>query len=138
MGEVISLAAERDRRQVAPVAGRPSGQPSSQPSGRLTGPRSDPPASVTRTGEPLWREVVGDALRQERRRQRRTLADVAGRAGMSAQHLSEVERGRKEASSERLSAATGALGLSLAELARRCAGTLARAGAPTGPVLLAA
>ena len=43
-------------------------------------------------------------LRDERRRQGRTLADVAGRAGISAQYLSEVERGRKEASSEMLAA----------------------------------
>lgn len=55
---------------------------------------------------------------------------------MSAQHLSEVERGRKEASSEMLAAATGALGLGLADFARRCAFTLG--AAPAGPVLLAA
>lgn len=88
--------------------------------------------------EPLWREVSGGVLREERLRQRRTLADVAGRAGMSVQHLSEVERGRKEASSEMLAAAAGSLGLSLGEIARRCAFALAPAGAPGGPVLLAA
>jgi transcriptional regulator with XRE-family HTH domain len=89
--------------------------------------------------DPLWREVSGGVLRDERRRQGRTLADVAGRAGMSVQHLSEVERGRKEASSEMLAAAAGSLGLGLAEFARRCASSFAAAGAaPTGPVLLAA
>ena len=31
--------------------------------------------------DPLWREVSGAVLREERRRQGRTLADVAGRAG---------------------------------------------------------
>ena len=46
--------------------------------------------------EPLWREVVGRELREERHRQGRTLADVAGEAGVSTQYLSEVERGRKE------------------------------------------
>jgi transcriptional regulator with XRE-family HTH domain len=78
-------------------------------------------------------------LRDERRRQQRTLAQVAERAGMSVQYLSEVERGRKEASSEMLGAACGALGLSLAEFAGRCARTFTSAAArPSGPVLLAA
>ena len=128
MGEVISLALERDRRRPGePVRGRDERR------GRWIGAVTD-----ARVGEPLWREVVGGVLRQERRRQARTLADVAGRAGMSVQHLSEVERGRKEASSEMLAAATGALDLSLAEFTRRCAGALTGAGAPSGPVLLAA
>jgi transcriptional regulator with XRE-family HTH domain len=78
-------------------------------------------------------------LRDERRRQQRTLAQVAERAGMSVQYLSEVERGRKEASSEMLGAACGALGLSLAEFAGRCVRTFTSAAArPSGPVLLAA
>jgi transcriptional regulator with XRE-family HTH domain len=78
-------------------------------------------------------------LRDERRRQHRTLAQVAERAGMSVQYLSELERGRKEASSEMLGAACGALGLSLAEFATRCARTITAAAArPSGPVLLAA
>ena len=58
---------------------------------------------------------------------------------MSVQYLSEVERGRKEASSEMLAAACGSLGISLGQFAFRCAGAVERAGArPTGPVLLAA
>jgi hypothetical protein len=119
VGELISLARERAVRR--PVPARPAQRRPAQ--GR----------------EPLWREVSGGVLRDERQRQGRTLADVAGRAGMSVQHLSEVERGRKEASSEMLAAAAGSLGLGLAEFARRCASTLAAAGAaPTGPVLLAA
>lgn len=69
--------------------------------------------------EPLWRESVGAELRTERKRQRRTLADVAERAGMSVQYLSEVERGLKEPSSELLAAAAGSLGLRLADLTHR-------------------
>ena len=94
--------------------------------------------------EPLWREVTGTVLRAERQRQHRTLANVAGRAGMSIQYLSELERGRKEASSEMLSAACGALGLGLADFAERCARTItaltstAVTARPSGPVLLAA
>ena len=42
---------------------------------------------------------------------------------MSVQYLSELERGRKEASSEMLAAACGSLGLSIGEFARRCAHT---------------
>lgn len=66
--------------------------------------------------EPLLRELVGEALRRRRRAQRRTLADVAARAGMSMQHLSDVERGRKDPSSEMVAAICGALDLTLGQL----------------------
>lgn len=66
--------------------------------------------------EPLWRDVVGDVLRRERLAQERTLKDVAEAARISMPYLSEVERGRKEASSEVLAAGARALGLSLADL----------------------
>jgi transcriptional regulator with XRE-family HTH domain len=67
---------------------------------------------------------------------------VAARAGISVQYLSELERGRKEPSSEVLAAAAGALDLTLLDLtvavarelhAQRIAGSR-----PTGPVALAA
>jgi DNA-binding XRE family transcriptional regulator len=63
---------------------------------------------------PLLRDVYGTVLRRERRRQRRTLEDVASRAGVSIQYLSEIERGRKEASSEILAAVCASLGSGLA------------------------
>ncbi|MFT4471188.1 helix-turn-helix domain-containing protein [Arthrobacter sulfonylureivorans] len=63
---------------------------------------------------PLLRDVYGTVLRRERRRQRRTLDDVASRAGVSLQYLSEIERGRKEASSEILAAICTSLGSGLA------------------------
>ncbi|WP_151482927.1 helix-turn-helix domain-containing protein [Streptomyces albicerus] len=66
--------------------------------------------------EPLWRNVVGDVLRRERLAQERTLKDVADAARISMPYLSELERGRKEASSEVLAAAAHALGLGLADL----------------------
>ena len=95
-------------------------------------PRSTP-------AEPLWREAVGHELREERHRQRRTLADVGERAGVSVQYLSEVERGRKEPSSEVLGAVAGALELRLVDLTARVTRTLvARSQRPTGPVALAA
>ncbi len=72
----------------------------------------------------LWREAVGHELRRERVHQHRTQGDVADVAGISTQYLSEVERGRKEPSSEILEAVSGALDLDLADLVRRAAETL--------------
>lgn len=65
---------------------------------------------------PLLREHLGHALRMARTSQRRTLAEVARRAGISMQYLSEVERGLKDPSSEVLAAITGALGIDLDDL----------------------
>lgn len=59
---------------------------------------------------------MGEVLRNERLDQDRTLKDVADAAGISMPYLSEIERGRKEASSEVLAAAAHALGLDLADL----------------------
>jgi transcriptional regulator with XRE-family HTH domain len=87
--------------------------------------------------EPLWREAVGRQLRAERSVRRERIVDVAGRAGVSPQYLSELERGRKDPSSEVLSAVAGALGVSVLDLTRRAGVRLARA-ARTGPVCLAA
>ncbi|MFK4728152.1 helix-turn-helix transcriptional regulator [Agromyces mediolanus] len=74
---------------------------------------------VRRRPKPLWRDAVGEVLRGERLDQDRILTEVAGSAGVSPQYLSEIERGRKEASSEVLGAVTEALGLELHELVRR-------------------
>ncbi|MGW7822391.1 helix-turn-helix domain-containing protein [Streptomyces puniciscabiei] len=76
--------------------------------------------------EPLWRDLVGDVLRRERLAQERTLKDVAEAARISMPYLSELERGRKEASSEVLAAAAQALGLGLADLLSRAQHELAR------------
>lgn len=87
--------------------------------------------------EPLWREAVGAELRRERLGQHRTLAEVATPAGVSIQHLSEVERGLKEPSSEVLGAVVGALGLRLADLTGRVTRSI-RPSHRSGPVALAA
>ncbi|RYP82699.1 XRE family transcriptional regulator [Nocardioides guangzhouensis] len=79
-------------------------------------PTSPPPA-----GDPLWRELLGAHLREERVRRGERLADVAERAGISPQYLSEVERGLKDPSSEMLAAVAGAVGLTLGDLALRVA-----------------
>src|ERR1700749_1132265 len=75
-----------------------------------------------RPQEPLWREVLGRRLRALRQEQQETLA----RAGLSPQYLSEVERGRKEPSSEMIAALAGALGTTLIDLTEQVAGDLRR------------
>ena len=99
----------------------------------LRPPAARPPAETrpperSAPREPLWRDLVGDVLRRERRAQERTLKDVADTARISMPYLSEVERGRKEASSEVLAAAAHALGLSLGDLLARAHGELVRLG----------
>ncbi|MCF2525867.1 helix-turn-helix domain-containing protein [Yinghuangia soli] len=74
--------------------------------------------------EPLWREVLGDQLRALRRERGETLIETSGRAGISPQYLSEVERGIKEPSSEMIAAMAGALDVSLVELTLGVAETL--------------
>ena len=105
-----------------------------------------PPAGRTAT-DPLWRELAGGALRASRHHQGRTLAQVAARAGVSVQYLSEVERGRKDPSSEILAAVVGALDLRLDDLIYVVGQRMESLGqtsrripsrAPDGPVALAA
>jgi transcriptional regulator with XRE-family HTH domain len=83
----------------------------------------------------LLREVIGDVLRRARTEQGRTLREVSDTARVSLGYLSEVERGRKEASSELLSAICGALDIPLSrvlsdageEMAREEIASVARA-----------
>jgi transcriptional regulator with XRE-family HTH domain len=69
-----------------------------------------------RRSRPLLRTKLGEVLRRTRLEQRRTLADVARAARVSMPYLSELERGRKEASSEVLAAICDALRVELADL----------------------
>jgi len=69
----------------------------------------------------LLREAIGDRLRHARTTQHRTLREVSRAARVSLGYLSEVERGRKEASSELLAAICDALELPLADLLHRVA-----------------
>src|SRR2546423_7717030 len=62
------------------------------------------------------RLALGAILRTRREANRRTLSEIAAEAGLSPAHLSEVERGRKEISVERLVALTHALGLHPAQV----------------------
>ena len=57
------------------------------------------------------REALGSILRRRREATGRTLSEIAAEAALSPAHLSEVERGRKEVSTERLLAVAHALGV---------------------------
>jgi transcriptional regulator with XRE-family HTH domain len=81
----------------------------------------------------LLREVIGDVLRRARISQGRTLREVSDAARVSLGYLSEVERGRKEASSELLGAICAALEVRLSDVLADAAAELAcRELAPSG------
>jgi transcriptional regulator with XRE-family HTH domain len=88
--------------------------------------REREPQPEPRPQEPLWREVLGRRLRVLRQEQQETLSETAARAGISPQYLSEIERGRKEPSSEMIAALAGALGTTLIDLTEHVAGDLRR------------
>ncbi|MDN3242073.1 helix-turn-helix domain-containing protein [Glycomyces tritici] len=75
---------------------------------------NQPPAAPD--GEPLWRDALGECLRDLRHDRGEKLIDTAGRAGISPQYLSEIERGMKDPSSEMIAAVAGALELTLTDL----------------------
>ena len=64
----------------------------------------------------LLREAIGDSIRRARTERRRTLRDVSHAARVSLGYLSEIERGRKEPSSELLASICEALAMSLPDL----------------------
>ena len=58
----------------------------------------------------LLKQALGHALYFERTKQKLTLRDVALRAPIALSYLSEIERGKKEVSSEILDALAKSLG----------------------------
>jgi transcriptional regulator with XRE-family HTH domain len=62
------------------------------------------------------RGTLGTLLRRRREAAERSLADVATAAGISIAHLSEVERGRKDISTDRLVAVARALDTTAGDL----------------------
>jgi DNA-binding XRE family transcriptional regulator len=104
-------------------------------------PLPESPSQKSLLQEPLWREALGQRVRVVRLQRQETLSETAGRAGISPQYLSEIERGRKEPSSEMIAAIAGALGTTLTELTEQVAGVLRRqqeraASRASGPVML--
>ena len=86
----------------------------------------------------LLRQLLGDVLRRLRIRQGRTLREVSASARVSLGYLSEVERGRKEASSELLAAICAALDTPLSQVFREVSDNFALAELQNEPVLSAA
>ncbi len=78
--------------------------------------------------EPDLRSAVGDELRIERHAQERSLGDVADGAGVSLPYLSEIERGRKDASAQVIESVCRSLELPVPVLLERVADRL-RVGA---------
>jgi transcriptional regulator with XRE-family HTH domain len=78
----------------------------------------------------LLREAIGGSIRRARTERRRTLRDVSKEARVSLGYLSEIERGRKEPSSELLAAICEALSLPLPELLDEVADVLRPAPRP--------
>ena len=132
--EAPSQGPPRDaRRHEPPVQGSRGHEPP------LHQPRRHEPPPQEPHQEPLWREVLGQRLRALRQEQRETLAETAGRAGLSPQYLSEIERGRKEPSSEMIAALAGALDTTLADLTTQVTEDLRRSASNLStPVALAA
>ena len=85
----------------------------------------------------LLRWVIGGCLRRIRLERGLTLREVADLAGVSLAYLSEIERGRKEPSSEVLRALCRALGLTLADLLDQVQQELAPHAAVEAPTLRA-
>lgn len=130
---VIPLRPPAARRPAArpgttrPASERPATMaPAIPPAAPRSAAPPGPAPSAPAPKEPLWRDLIGDVLRRERLAQERTLKDVADMARISMPYLSEVERGRKEASSEVLAAAAHALGLGLGDLLSLAQGELVR------------
>jgi transcriptional regulator with XRE-family HTH domain len=82
----------------------------------------------------LMREAIGGSLRRARTARRRTLRDVSRRARVSLGYLSEVERGRKEPSSELLAAICEALDIALSDLLAEAAEAIAAEAANVAAV----
>jgi DNA-binding XRE family transcriptional regulator len=110
-----------EHANVYPLRREPQRQQPQQPQ-----PEPRPQERQRQPQEPLWREVLGRRLRVLRQEQRETLSETAARAGISPQYLSEIERGRKEPSSEMIAALAGALGTTLIDLTEHVAGDLRR------------
>jgi transcriptional regulator with XRE-family HTH domain len=97
--------------------------------------RPEPERPEPERPRPLLRTALGGVLRRIRLGQGRTLGAVARAAGVSMQYLSELERGRKEGSSEVLAAICDALGIGLADLLAEARHDLAATGRAPGTVV---
>ncbi|THJ65111.1 helix-turn-helix transcriptional regulator [Arthrobacter echini] len=130
MSEITDLTAYRLRRE----GGHRSSEviDERRPAEPRAAARNEPPRV-----EPLLREVYGEVLRDNRRRRGERLSDVASRAAISPQYLSEIERGRKDASSEIIAAVARALDVPVRTLSAQVTSRLIQSGS-SSPICLAA
>ncbi len=84
----------------------------------------------------LFRQELGELLREKRQARGRSLRELSTDAAVSFGYLSEIERGTKEASSELLSAICEALDVPLSVVLADLSERVARAEAVTAPVPL--
>ena len=75
--------------------------------------------------EPLFREALGMSLRAFRADKGVTLRALAKEARVSSGYISELERGRKEVSSELLASVCAALGVTVSDLMMEAATAMA-------------
>lgn len=75
--------------------------------------------------EPLLREALGATLKEFRSQSGFTLRELAQIASVSPGYLSELERGRKEVSSELLASVCHAMGVSVASVILEAASMMA-------------
>ena len=79
----------------------------------------------TKVREPLLREALGMSLRAFRADKGVTLRELANEARVSPGYISELERGRKEVSSELLASVCHALEVSVSDVLIEAAGFMA-------------
>ena len=133
----MDLAAAPDAATDAPAA---PAEPLA-PTDPAAPPGGDPRPGRPREGQDpqerpaLLRERTGRVLREQRRAAGLRLVDVARRAGVSPQYLSEIERGLKDPSSEMLAAVAEALGLDLDDLLVEVLRRRAATTSPPAPAL---
>lgn len=87
------------------------------------------PVPHRRAPEPLLREALGSALRAFRADKGITLRELAEASSVSPGYLSELERGRKEVSSELLASVCHALGTTVSDVLIEAAGSMVVRGA---------
>jgi transcriptional regulator with XRE-family HTH domain len=68
-----------------------------------------------------FRYALGEVIRETRQDLKLTMREVSGRGSMALSYLSEIEQGRKEASSEILECISLGLGVPLSKLIEQAA-----------------
>ena len=84
----------------------------------------------------MFRQLLGDVLRDARTRQGLTLRELSAGARVSLGYISEIERGQKEASSELLASLCAALDLPMSQVLRDVSDAAALEEAASAPTPL--